>query len=127
MRVVIRLVALDIDLTLTGPDGVIMPVGIDAVRRARNVGVAVALLSTRPPAGVDEIARLIDGPVYRVCYGGAVIRDERREVRRFVLDEDTARAVARLADEQTRRAATFVAPEPYGDGVRWALERLLPH
>ena len=96
----IKLLAVDIDDTLTDSDGNVSTAAITALQRAQAGGMLVALVSARPPAGVDVVADRLGGDVFRVSYLGAVIRDpNRKEVHRLSLSMEAARAIANLADD----------------------------
>jgi hydroxymethylpyrimidine pyrophosphatase-like HAD family hydrolase len=95
----VKLVAVDIDHTITRPDGEICGAAIVALRAAQARGTHLALVSARPPLGVDDVADLIGGDTYRVSYLGAVIRSPRKvELRRRAMNLDAARQIARFAD-----------------------------
>lgn len=95
----IKLLALDIDDTLTDEVGLIDNECLSSIRKAQSKGIQVVLLSARPPAGVDDVARLLDGQVYRACYLGAVIQDPNlNDIQRLLIDIDVARDIARFAD-----------------------------
>jgi len=97
----IKLLALDIDYTLTDKDGRLTREVVEALGAARARCPHLALLSSRPPAGVDAIARLLGGDVYRACYFGAVIEDPtRRELQRLRIDRSVGLAIAAFADAQ---------------------------
>src|SRR4030042_12565 len=71
-----RLLALDIDDTLTGTDGRISPRSLDAISRARAAGVAVTLITGRRYSASAELAArdlCLEGPI--AChYGRAIVR-----------------------------------------------------
>lgn len=95
----LKLLALDIDNTLTDDNGIVSSTGIAAVRQAQSRGIQVILISARPPQGVDIIAQQLNEEVYRVCYVGAVIQDSNcKDIQRLLLDIDIARDIARFAD-----------------------------
>ncbi len=97
----VRLVAIDIDHTLTDPDGQIGEATLLALRAVQARGIRLALVSARPPKGVDIVADLIGGDIYRASYLGGVIRDPRGvELRRRTLEPASALAIARFADQQ---------------------------
>jgi HAD superfamily hydrolase (TIGR01484 family) len=97
----VRLVAVDIDHTLTRPDGRICEAAILALRAAQARGIYLALVSARPPDGVDCIADLIGGDIYRVSYLGSVIRGPQRvELRRRTMKPEPALAIADFADRR---------------------------
>jgi hydroxymethylpyrimidine pyrophosphatase-like HAD family hydrolase len=97
----VRLVALDIDHNLTRPDGRICEAAILALRAAQAQGMHLALVSARPPEGVDAIANLIGGDTYRVSYLGAVIRSPQRvELWRRAMKPEPTLAIAHFADQR---------------------------
>lgn len=54
-----QLLALDVDGTLTRPDGTISPRTIEAVRNFMRRGVQLCIASGRPPLGIYPVARLL--------------------------------------------------------------------
>ncbi len=97
----IRLVALDLDGTLVGEDLVLRPRVIDAVRRAREAGVHVTIVTGRMFQAARPFAQRlgIDGPM--VTYQGAAIYD---------------------AGSGTLLRSTPVQPGVTRDVLRWALD-----
>lgn len=71
----IRLVALDLDGTLIGPDLVIRPRVRDAIVRARRAGAEITIITGRMFAAARPFAETlgITGPI--VCYQGAAVFD----------------------------------------------------
>lgn len=97
----VKLLALDIDGTLTDNNGIINDKALAAVRAAREQGLVVALISARPPQGIEEVARRLGGAVERVAYFGALIQDAQgQEVQRLLLDSEIARQIARFGDSR---------------------------
>jgi hydroxymethylpyrimidine pyrophosphatase-like HAD family hydrolase len=98
----IRLLALDIDSTLTDAEGNIHDEVINSIGQVTTKGVDyVALVSARPPQGVSIVADLLKQEVYRICYLGAVIQlPDQNEIQRLLLDMKVARSIARFADER---------------------------
>lgn len=95
----IKLVALDIDGTLTSTDGSISGENIEAVKQVLLKGIYTVLASARPPQGVDAVADLFGESIYRVSYSGAVIQTPTRiELQRLLIDIDVARDIAHFAD-----------------------------
>src|ERR1700752_713340 len=95
----IKLLALDIDDTLTDKTGKISRHCIESINQAQSKGICSVLISARPPQGVDEVARLLSGEIYRACYLGAVIQDPyMRDIQRLLIDVKVARNIARFAD-----------------------------
>lgn len=71
----IKLVAFDIDDTLTKSSDKVSPGNLEAIRRARNAGVFVTLATGRGLLGSTPIWKALDiaGPV--INYGGSVVND----------------------------------------------------
>src|SRR5829696_5593682 len=110
----IRLIALDVDHTLTRNDGTISSENLAAVRDARSAGRYIVLASTRPPFGVDEVADLLGGEVYRISYAGAVIRGPAgEELRRLLVDIDIAWDILRFATEHVIDPVVYIDDTAY--------------
>ena len=70
----IRLVGIDVDGTLVGASGLVPPAVWDAARRARELGIHLALCSGRPAFGVAlEYARRLEPTGWHVFQNGASI------------------------------------------------------
>jgi len=110
----IRLIAIDIDNTITSPDGTIETDTITAIVNAYVAGIKIALVSARPLQGVEEVICLLRIPVYRICYLGAVIQDSKgSELQRLTLDLDIARDIARFADSHGFSLTITIADTEY--------------
>ena len=74
-RLPVRLLALDLDGTVLGPDLEIRPRVLAAVAAARAAGVAVVVATGRMYRSAAPVARAleVDGPV--ICLQGAYVRD----------------------------------------------------
>jgi Cof subfamily protein (haloacid dehalogenase superfamily) len=93
------MVAIDIDGTIAELDGSIQKTTIDAIRSAHMLGQQIALVSARPPQGIDVTAGALGISVYRIAYLGAVIQDmSQHQLRRLTIDLEVARDIARFAD-----------------------------
>jgi Cof subfamily protein (haloacid dehalogenase superfamily) len=105
----IRLIALDLDGTLVGPDLTIRPRVRDAVSRARERGVAVTIVTGRLLAAAKPYAQQlgIDGAL--VCYQGAAIFDvaSGRVLQMTPVRQDVARQVLAWADERGIHAQCY--------------------
>jgi Cof subfamily protein (haloacid dehalogenase superfamily) len=72
----IRLIGIDVDGTLVGASGAVLPSVWDAARRAREAGIHLALCSGRPAFGVAlDYARRLDPRGWHVFQNGASIVD----------------------------------------------------
>jgi Cof subfamily protein (haloacid dehalogenase superfamily) len=70
----IRLVGIDVDGTLVGASGEVLPVVWDAAARARKAGIHLALCSGRPAFGLAlDYARQLDPSGWHVFQNGASI------------------------------------------------------
>jgi hydroxymethylpyrimidine pyrophosphatase-like HAD family hydrolase len=79
-----------------------------------NVGIQIALISARPPQGVEAVVQLLGIPVHRVCYLGAVIQDSNRtELQRLTLDMAIARDIAKFADAHGFSLTITIADTEY--------------
>lgn len=97
----IKLLALDIDDTLTHASGYVSLEALKAVAQAQQKGLQVVLVSARPPQGIELIAGLLTRAVHRISYIGAVIQDKKKvEIQRLRLDYSIANDIARFADNQ---------------------------
>lgn len=106
----VRLVATDLDGTLLRGDGTISERTRSVLARARDAGIAVVLVTARPPRTVRQLVRALDVTGLAICLNGAVVYDLDRDV---VVRQSPLRAevVAQLVD-----ALRAAAP-----GVRFAL------
>jgi HAD superfamily hydrolase (TIGR01484 family) len=96
---VIRLIISDIDGTLLGPDGVLPPENIAALRLAVIRGARLALATIRKRDSAEQIARWLGLACTLVCDGGATIYDEHGgRLHSLTISLDLARALAALAD-----------------------------
>ncbi len=69
----IRLIALDLDGTLTNDDKIITPLTMQALRAVQKRGVKICLASGRPPYGMRPLAEKIGGEVILLCYNGGYV------------------------------------------------------
>jgi Cof subfamily protein (haloacid dehalogenase superfamily) len=70
-----RLIAVDLDGTLVGPDNSVSAENIAAIQRAGQQGAAVVIVSGRPYVSADGVARRVGLPaVPLVTFNGALIR-----------------------------------------------------
>ena len=74
----IKLIALDLDGTLTNDDKIITPHTIDALMQVQSHGVRLCLASGRPPYGMRPLAqqlRMQDHGGLLLCYNGGHVED----------------------------------------------------
>ena len=110
----IKLLALDIDDTIAQPDGTIRRSTIAAIQQAHEHGITIALVSARPPQGIHAVAQLIQAPVYRIAYLGAVIQlPDQTEILRLSIDLPLASDIARFADAHRIALTLSIADREY--------------
>ena len=74
----IRAILLDIDGTLTNDKKTITPKTIEALKKAQEKGVTLALASGRPDQGLMQYAKMLDMQKHHgifICYNGAKVMD----------------------------------------------------
>lgn len=113
----IRFVVSDVDGTLVDHDKRLRPATIEAVRRLRDAGIGFAVISARPPSGVEPIAEALDldGPI-GAFNGGTVFRRGGAVMEEHLVPGDVARGMLALA--RGAGAAIWVFA-----GGRWHAER----
>ena len=94
----IRLVVTDVDGTLVRPDRTLAPATLAAVARLRAAGVKLALVSSRPPRGLDMLSGPLGLDTPRAGFNGAVIEDAAGNVveQHTIATDATGAAVALL-------------------------------
>jgi HAD superfamily hydrolase (TIGR01484 family) len=103
-----RLVATDLDGTLLRPDGTVSDRTRRTLRRVRDAGVDVTLVSARAPLWLRPVAQDLDlDNGYAVCSNGAVVYDFGRGG--AVLHSTLSSEIAMRIVEALRRAAPGVA------------------
>lgn len=70
-----ELVAIDVDDTLIGHDGVVIERASEAIRQAREAGIRVALATGRSPSTSIPVARAAGTDDLAVCSNGALLVD----------------------------------------------------
>ena len=118
----IRLVVSDIDGTLVRNDKSLSERTIEAVRRAREAGIAFTLISARPPSGlgalIDELS--LAGPV-GAFNGGTLFEPGGRIVEAHRLEPHDARRAVAMLDEAGIPVWFFA------DGLWIARDETSPH
>jgi Cof subfamily protein (haloacid dehalogenase superfamily) len=103
----IRLLALDIDGTVLDSEGRIPAANRDAIARAIDAGVEVALATGRRYDFARSIFERLPSPLTLILSNGAIVKTREGEtLMRSLLPRDTARAV--LADVPEHRASAAV-------------------
>lgn len=102
----IRLLSLDIDGTLLDSDGRLPDANRDAVRRALEAGVEVALATGRRYEFARHVFEALPGPLTLILSNGAVVKNcEGRTVMRYLLPLATARYVLTTTPHPREMAA----------------------
>ena len=121
----IRLVALDLDGTLVGDDLVLRPRVREAVAAARELGVAVTIVTGRMFRAARPFARAlgIDGPM--VCYQGAAVYDagSGATLRETPVRPDVTRDVLQWAHEHGVHAQCYADDTLYVEQINRFSER----
>lgn len=97
----IRMVATDLDGTLLAPDGSVSPRTFAALRRAREAGLIVTLVTGRPPRWLAPVVHQTGWHGLAVAANGAVLIDleERRVERTYPIpSQDLLTAVAAVRE-----------------------------
>jgi Cof subfamily protein (haloacid dehalogenase superfamily) len=108
----IRLLSLDIDGTLLDSDGRVPPANRDAIQRAIDAGVEVALATGRRFDFARPIFEALPRPLTLILSNGALVKDPQGDTRmRHLLPRDTARHVlGRTLDHRASAALVFDRP-----------------
>ena len=119
----IRLIATDVDGTLTVPGGPVPAENRDALREAHARGVRVALATVRVHWTAKRIVDALGIPCGLVSLGGATVFDEEGAlVRRLVIGVDLAMEMAEFADRHGfGLLVTVDGAHRYGPGFRHML------
>lgn len=97
----IELIAMDIDETITNPDGSVDSLAIATIRQAYSKDIAIALISARPSQGIESMATSLGVSAYRIsCLGAVIHHRDSRELQRLTIDLDVAKDIAKFADMQ---------------------------
>jgi Cof subfamily protein (haloacid dehalogenase superfamily) len=108
----IRLIALDIDGTLLDSQWQVPEVNRDAIRRATDAGIEVALVTGRRFDFAKPVIDQIDAPLTLIVSGGALVKRRNGEtIVRHMLSAEVARAVVE-ATRDFRDAAALVFDRP---------------
>ncbi len=81
----IKLIALDLDATLLDSQKKISPRNLEALERARNMGILMVPVTGRPAQGLPQVVLDLPGLRYAVTSNGATIRDWVED--RFLLEK----------------------------------------
>ena len=111
----IRLIALDLDGTLIGPDWRVGEADSAAVAAARERGVTIVINTARWYGLALRTAKYLELRAPLICHSGALIRepDDGRELLHLRMAPEPARAVAAFCDEHGFETYTTV------DGVTY--------
>src|SRR5689334_10671884 len=119
----IRLIALDIDGTLLDGDGRIPEQNREAIARAIDAGVEVALATGRRHDFARPIFESLPGPLTLILSNGAIIKTRKGEtVMRSLLPREVARAVLMKVPEHRDSAAVIFDREREGQVIFEAID-----
>ena len=120
----IRLIALDIDGTLLDSDGRIPEANREAIARAIDAGIEVALATGRRYDFARPIFEALPGPLTLILSNGAIVKTREGEtVMRSLLPREIARSVLADAARAPRQRRCRVRPCP-GRAGRLRSDRL---
>lgn len=106
----IKLIALDIDATLTSRPNDVSPRNLAAIQKAREAGVIVTLATGRPPVSTRHMWKLLDlhGPA--IQFGGALTLDidTERVIDKRTLPPETVREILRFSREMGLPSQIYV-------------------
>ncbi|MCD0452523.1 Cof-type HAD-IIB family hydrolase [Actinocorallia sp. API 0066] len=97
-----KLIATDLDGTLVRSDGSVSPRTVAALARAEAAGLAVLMVTGRPPRWMSAVAQAIGNRGQAICANGAVLYDLRAErilSRKTIPEATLAEVIARLRAE----------------------------
>jgi Cof subfamily protein (haloacid dehalogenase superfamily) len=124
----IRLIALDIDGTLLDSEGRIPEANRDAIARAIDAGVEVALATGRRYDFARPVFESLPGPLTLIVSNGAIVKTrEGQTVMRSLLPRETARSVLARVPEHRESAAVVFDRVREGQIVFEAIEWEHPH
>lgn len=108
----IRLVVTDVDGTLVQPDKSLAPSTVAAAHRLRDAGVALGIVSARPPRGMLWIAEALQLPGLLAGFnGGTIMQPDGTVVQRLPVPEDAARLTLDLLARRGVSAWVFQGDE----------------
>jgi hypothetical protein len=113
------LIAIDLDGTLLTPENTITPETVQALRKARDHGHRLILISARPPFGMAPYADQIDLKDYLIAYNGAFILN--RKDGGVLLDRPLAADDTRTIVEIVRAHDAYTG---YYVGQEWYVEKV---
>lgn len=128
----LRLLCLDIDGTLLNTAHQLPPENQAAVHYAAAQGLAICLMSARPPQAIAPIAQALGVPGPVASFGGALIENGTHRIFDCRLPVDTAQTIIELAQQHTislsfyRDTAWFVAQDDRWSTAEGAITGLRP-
>lgn len=99
-RTAIRLVISDVDGTIVDEARRLTMPTIEAAARLKDAGIALALVSARPPAALRDIVATLGLETPRAGFNGAIVETANGEVAsELLIDADTTRHATRRLEE----------------------------
>ncbi|WP_296875650.1 HAD family hydrolase [Thomasclavelia sp.] len=83
-----KLLCVDIDGTLASDDKSISQRNIEALKRASQIGIKIALTSGRAPSSLYQIFKTIDAAPLIICLNGACIEIDGKIIKKHTLSKD---------------------------------------
>ena len=101
--ILIRLVAIDLDGTLINPNLQISDNDIESIKKCRQNGVIVTIVTGRTIRSVGEITDMLDLAGLHLASSGAVIIDEKQEIHKALkIPEEMIKKIAQSSREWDR-------------------------
>jgi Cof subfamily protein (haloacid dehalogenase superfamily) len=122
----IRAVVSDVDGTLVRSDKTLSAANRKAIRKLHDAGIKFAVVSSRPPRGLQSVLRQLDRPIPAAGFnGGTIISEAGALVAMHLLDPQAARQIVDFIEEGGAKVWVFSGNDWFMrelDGPRIALE-----
>lgn len=107
----ISLVVSDVDGTLVDPTKALRPETIAAAHRLRDAGIALGIVSSRPPRGVKPLADQLGLDVFGGFNGGSLVHSDLTPIEAHVLPLAAAQTTVRVLAENGAEIWVFADGE----------------
>lgn len=104
MKMKYKLICIDVDGTLLNSHKEIPKENIEAINKAYESGVSIAIASGRGPWSVKELINEIGVCGYRICLNGAYVIDDDVEISKSVIDNDKVNTILDVINKYDVRA-----------------------